>query len=208
MQVTVITATTNPMDVIGIAAGMCYGKPEPSPKRVRRCAKAGHMSVFEHASATFIVEGISRACLAQLTRHRIASYSVMSQRYCKVDAGSLWYVTPPSVVGTDAESRFRAQTSDAMWSYQAAIEEGMKPEDARYLLPEATKTSLVMTINARSLQNFLTLRLDSHAQWEIRELALEIERELMDWDEQWSELMVLLMALRIMRAARELEAEE
>lgn len=208
MKVTVITATTNPMDVIGIAAGMCYGKPTPSPKRVRRCAKAGHMSVFEHASATFIVEGISRACLAQLTRHRIASYSVMSQRYCKVDAGSLWYVTPPSVVGTDAESRFRAQMSDAMWSYQAAIEEGMKPEDTRYLLPEATKTSLVMTINARSLQNFLTLRLDSHAQWEIRELALEIERELMDWDEQWSELMVLLMALRIMRAARELEAEE
>lgn len=57
MKVTVITATAAPMDVIGIAAGMCYGKPEPSPKRVRRCAKAGHMSVFEHASATFIVDG-------------------------------------------------------------------------------------------------------------------------------------------------------
>lgn len=150
MEATVLTATANPMDVIGIAAGMCYGKPTPSPKRVRRCAENGHMSVFEHASATLKIEGISRACLAQLTRHRIASYSVMSQRYCKVDAGSLWYVTPPSVVGTDAELRFRAQTSDAMWSYQAAIEEGMKPEDARYLLPEATKTSLVMTINARS----------------------------------------------------------
>ena len=122
MQLTVLTATANPMDVIGIAAGMCYGKPTPSPKRVRRCAKAGHMSVFEHASATFMVEGISRACLAQLTRHRIASYSVRSQRYCKVDARGLWYVTPPSVVGTDAESLFRAQASDAMWSYQAAIE--------------------------------------------------------------------------------------
>ena len=196
MQLTVLTATANPMDVIGIAAGMCYGKPTPSPKRVRRCAKAGHMSVFEHASATFMVEGISRACLAQLTRHRIASYSVRSQRYCKVDARGLWYVTPPSVVGTDAESLFRAQASDAMWSYQAAIEEGMKPEDARYLLPESTKTSLVMTINASSLQNFLTLRLDSHAQWEIRELALEIERELMDRDKQWCELMVLLMEAR------------
>lgn len=196
MKVTVLTATTAPMDVIGIAAGMCYGKPEPSPKRVRRCAKAGHMSVFEHASATFMVEGISRACLAQLTRHRIASYSVMSQRYCKVDAGGLWYVTPPSIVGTDAEARFRAQTSDAMWSYQAAIEDGMKPEDARFLLPEATKTSLVVTINARSLQNFLTLRIDGHAQWEIRELALEIERALMDYSKQWSELMVLLMEVR------------
>lgn len=195
MRVTVIADTPNPMDVIGIAAGMCYGKPTPSPKRVRRCAKAGHMSVFEHATATLQIEGISRACLAQLTRHRIASYSVTSQRYCEV-GGNDWCVIPPSVVRTGAESRFRAQASDAMWSYQAAIDEGTKPEDACYLLPEATKTSLVMTINARSLQNFLTLRLDSHAQWEIRKLALEIERELMDWDEQWSELMVLLMGVR------------
>ena len=192
MQVTVITATTNPMDVIGIAAGMCYGKPTPSPKRVRRCAEAGHMSVFEHASATLKIEGISRACLAQLTRHRIASYSVTSQRYCEV-GGEDWCVIPPSVVGTDAESRFRAQASDAMWSYQAAIDEGAKFEDARYLLPEATKTSLVMTI---SLQNFLTLRLDSHAQWEIRSLAAEVEWVLMDHNKQWYQLMELLQEVR------------
>lgn len=196
MQVTVIAATQSPMDVIGIAAGMCYGKPTPSPERVRRCAKAGHMSVFEHASATFKIEGISRACLAQLTRHRIASYSVTSQRYCEVGGGD-WCVIPPGIVGTDAESRFRAQASDAMWSYQAAIEEGMKPEDARYLLPEATNTSLVMTINARSLQNLFTLRLDAHAQWEIRELAATIERELeRRCDGQWPEL------IRILREAR------
>lgn len=196
MKVTVLTATANPMDVIGIAAGMCYGKPEPSAKRVRRCAEQGHMSVFEHATATLKIEGISRACLAQLTRHRIASYSVMSQRYCKVDAGSLWYVTPPSIVGTDAEARFRAQAYDAMWSYQAAIDEGAKPEDARFLLPEATKTSLVMTINARSLQNLLTLRLDAHAQWEIRSLAVEVEWVLMDHNKQWYMLMGLLREVR------------
>ena len=197
MEVTVLADTVNPMDVIGIAAGMCYGKPEPSPKRVRRCAEQGHLSVFEHASATLKIEGISRACLAQLTRHRIASYSVMSQRYCKVDAGSLWYVTPPSIVGTEAEARFRAQAYDAMWSYQAAIEEGMKPEDARYLLPEATKTSLVMTINARSLQNLFMLRLDAHAQWEIRELAVTIERELeCRCDGQWPELIRILREVR------------
>ena len=103
---------------------------------------------------------------------------------------------PPSVVGTDAESRFRAQASDAMWSYQAAIDEGAKFEDARYLLPEATKTSLVMTINARSLQNFLTLRLDSHAQWEIRSLAAEVEWVLMDHNKQWYQLMELLQEVR------------
>lgn len=195
MQVTVITATAAPMDVIGIAAGMCYGKPTPSPKRVRRCAKAGHMSVFEHASATLQIEGISRACLAQLTRHRIASYSVMSQRYCKV-GGEDWYVVPPSIVGADAEVRFRAQACDAMWSYQAAIDEGATFEDARYLLPESTKTSLVMTINASSLQNFLTLRLDSHAQWEIRKLAGAIEWELRCEGPQWSDLIDLLREAR------------
>lgn len=195
MKVTVITATSNPMDVIGIAAGMCYGKPTPSPKRVRRCAKAGHMSVFEHASATLQIEGISRACLAQLTRHRIASYSVMSQRYCKV-GGEDWYVVPPSIVGADAEVRFRAQACDAMWSYQAAIDEGATFEDARFLLPEATKTSLVMTINARSLQNFLALRLDCHAQWEILSLAAEVEWALEGIDGQWSELMKVLREAR------------
>lgn len=196
MRVTVIAATTNPMDVIGIVAGMCYGKPTPSPERVRRCAENGHMSVFEHASATFKIEGISRACLAQLTRHRIASYSVRSQRYCEVGGGD-WCVIPPGVVGTDAESRFRAQASDAMWSYRAAIDEGAKFEDARYLLPEATKTSLVMTINARSLQNLFTLRLDSRAQWEIRELVETIERELeRRCDGQWIELIGILREVR------------
>jgi len=197
VQVTVITATTNPMDVIGIAAGMCYGKPTPSPKRVRRCAKAGHMSVFEHATATLQIEGISRACLAQLTRHRIASYSVMSQRYCKVDAGSLWYVAPPSIVDTDAEVLFRYRMTVCMDEYLHMLACGVKPEDARYLLPEATKTSLVMTINARSLQNFLALRLDSHAQWEIRELAVTIERELeCRCDGQWPELIRILREVR------------
>lgn len=191
MQVTVLSATPAPMDVVGIAAGMCYGKPEPSAKRVRRCAKVGHMSVFEHASATLRIEGISRACLAQLTRHRIASYSVRSQRYCEV-GGNDWCVIPPSVVGTGAESLFREQAIDAMWSYRAAIDDGTKPEDARYLLPEATKTSLVMTINARSLQNFLTLRLDSHAQWEIRSLAAEVEWVLMDHNKQWYQLIRIL----------------
>lgn len=80
---------------------------------------------------------------------------------------------------------------------KAAIDEGMKPEDARYLLPEATKTSLVMTINARSLQNLFTLRLDSHAQWEIRELAVTIERELeCRCDGQWCELIGILREAR------------
>lgn len=196
MKVTVIATTTAPMDVIGIAVGMCYGKPEPSAKRVRRCAENGHMSVFEHASATLQIEDISRACLAQLTRHRIASYSVMSQRYCKVDNRKMWYVAPPSFQGTELESLYRIEMYRGLDEYEYAISRGVKPEDARFLLPEATKTSLVMTINARSLQNFLTLRLDSHAQWEIRELAEAIERELGHIGGQWDELIGILREAR------------
>ena len=85
MEVRVIVATDNPMDVISVAAGTCYGKSDASAKRVRNCYTAGHFSVFEHASVMLEVRGISRACMAQLTRHRLVSFCVESQRYCKYD---------------------------------------------------------------------------------------------------------------------------
>ena len=187
MEVTVIEATREPMTLIGIAAGTCYGRPWPSHDRVRRCVANGHTSVLEHASATFRIEGISRSCLAQLTRHRIASYSVESQRYREVGRGD-WYVTPPSLEG-DELGAYRAAMESAMVAYEDALAHGMRKEDARYLLPMATRTTLVMTINARSLQNFLSLRLDRAAQWEIRGLAAEMEKELASRDEEWAALL-------------------
>lgn len=187
MDVTVIEATREPMTLIGIAAGTCYGRTWPNHDRVRHCVANGHTSVLEHASATFRIEGISRACLAQLTRHRIASYSVESQRYREVGRGD-WYVTPPALEGDELDA-YRAAMEATMVAYEDALAHGVRKEDARYLLPMATRTTLVMTINARSLQNFLSLRLAPSAQWEIRELAAEMEKELAARDEEWAALL-------------------
>ena len=195
MRVTAIRATESPMQLISEAAGMCYGKDDYNEKRVRRCIANGHTSVIEHVSATFRIEGISRSCLAQLTRHRMASFSVMSQRYCEV-GGDDWYAVQPSVVEAGEEVGFCAEMEKAAKAYHRLLAKGVKKEDARFLLPEATKTSLIMTINARSLMNFLKLRLDKSAQWEIRELAEQIEQTLMEIGGEWSELMALLREVR------------
>lgn len=195
MKVCIIRATENPMHAISTAAGMCYGKEEYSSKRVERCMRNGHTSVAEHVSATFCIVGISRSCLAQLTRHRMASFSVMSQRYCEV-GGDDWYVVPPSVIDAGEEVGFCAEMEKAAKAYRRMLSKGVRKEDARFLLPEATKTSLVMTMNMRSLQNFLSLRLDKSAQWEIRELAEKIEQILMEMGCEWSELMALLREVR------------
>lgn len=100
MGVSIITATENPMDVISLAAGCCYNKDNVSNKRVATCISAGHLSVLEHASVCFRVDGVSRSLSHQLVRHRMASYCQQSQRYCKIDTKSSdWYVMPPSFNG-------------------------------------------------------------------------------------------------------------
>ena len=187
MEVRIIKATENPVDVIAFAAGICYGKRDTDPRRVRACFKAEHLSVFEHASATFLIEDISRACMAQLTRHRLCSFCVESQRYCKYDlSNDEWYVKPPAF---DASGKyFDKCMRDAASHYAVNIRGGMKPEDARYLLPEATKTSMVMTCNVRQLFHIFDMRDDSAAQWEIRELVRAIADALRGHSDQWDEL--------------------
>ena len=192
MSVTVIAATERPLDVISIAAGNCYGNPNSDHKRVARCARNGHMSVFEHASATFMLEGVSRALMAQLTRHRLASFSIRSQRYCKLEPGTEWYVIPPKV--RDSYSSlipFVSAMEESERRYFELIDDGMKPEDARFVLGEAAKTCIVVTMNVRELFHVLDLRDSQHAQWEIRECAREMESAAMKWSDQWRELMLL-----------------
>ena len=188
MDVKVISATQWPAFVCSTAAGICYGKDNASRKRLRTCFNADHLSVFEHASATFSVEGISRACMAQLTRHRLASFCVESQRYCKYDeaffAGD-WYVIPPQFF-EDHPAEFAEHMERCADAYRGAIMAGVKAEDARYLLPEATKTNLIVTMNARQLFHVADMRMDSAAQWEIRDLARVMLRELKDEGDEWA----------------------
>lgn len=189
MKVTIVSATPNPMEVASLAGGICYGKTDYSPKRVERCVRAGHTTVIEHCVVTFIVEGISRACSHQLVRHRIASYNQESQRYCKYDLkGTEWYVVPPDL---DDKTYFENQMRMCAISYMGAVKTGVKPEDARYMLGEAAKTKLIVTMNARVLFNFLDLRTDKAAQWEIRRMAEEIERQVSGINSQWLELLSL-----------------
>ena len=190
MEVYAMTCTSRPIDAISVAAGFCYGKSDAKDKRVARCIASGHLSVLEHASITFEIFGISRACMAQLTRHRMASFCVESQRYCKYDEelfeGEDWYVIPPAfdcdVVSRDAYKSFVKQDAE---HYMIAVNSGIKPEDARYLLPNAMKTNLVMSCNARELFHILEMRLDGAAQWEIRELAEKLKEAAKAVSPQW-----------------------
>jgi len=129
----------------------------------------GHHSVLEHVSITFAIDSISRACSHQLVRHRIASYSQQSQRYVKYD--KINYVIPPSIE-KDKEIciGFEKFMEDISHNYKDLIELGIKPEDARYILPNAVATNITMTVNARELIEMCKLRLCSTAQWEIRNM--------------------------------------
>ena len=177
MKIKFVSRTENPIDVIAKGAGTSYGKEDASEKRVISCFKSGHMGVFEHACLTVRIEGISRACSHQLVRHRLASFVQQSQRYCRIDVDSDdWYVKPKVFDGIDHRvidepEWFDCMMRDAARAYNEALEFGIKPEDARYLLPEATKTNITMTVNVRELYHFLDMRTDKAAQWEIRWLS-------------------------------------
>lgn len=189
MDVQIISATKRPLEVISIAAGTSYGKDNFSEKRVWTCWNNGHMSVFEHAVFTARIEGISRACSHQLVRHRMASFVQESQRYCKIDTESNdWYVKPDwfKDFTENGKDVFEQHMKAAANRYNAALKLGCKPEDARYLLPEATKTSLTMTMNVRELYHFLDLRMDKNAQWEIRNLADMVIDALQTESGQWA----------------------
>lgn len=190
MSIEIVSATESPIDVISLAAGNCYNKRNVSAKRVNTCVKAGHTSVLEHASVTFRVGGISRACSHQLVRHRMASFCQESQRYCKYDFdGDDWYVMPEVFSGEGVGAYAFSETMrEAATNYQTALDFGIKPEDARYLLPEATKTSIVVTMNARELFHFLELRLSLSAQWEIRNMAGNLLGAVAEINDQWAEL--------------------
>lgn len=181
MKVTLISHTPEPEKLIASAAKLCYSSSdvqslmnglttEKIEAFIKKLTDLGHQSPLEHCTFTFGVEGVSRALLAQLTRHRIASYSVKSQRYVK--EGQFEYITPKAIEEDDILFlEYIKLMKDIQSFYNLAINRGIQAEDARFILPNACSTQIIMTMNIRSLLNFFELRCCERAQWEIREMA-------------------------------------
>lgn len=208
LKVFLVAHTPMPEHVVSAAAKMCYsdagaealldGMTDESAQRfLHMLGEIGHESPIEHASFTFAIEGVSRSLLAQITRHRIASFSVQSQRYVRKDAFS--YIVPPEIEKNaqalalfedtmellqqryDELAQLLAAQRRAEFESQGLSEKEIAKktekaaiEDARYVLPNACETKMIVTMNARSLLNFFRLRCCNRAQWEIRELAWQM----------------------------------
>ncbi len=192
MNVALIRHTLSPEEVVALGARLCYSKARVNDLRERVEAKEqdefvqkimtmGHESVLEHASFTFGIEGVSRTLLAQITRHRLASFSVQSQRYVSYEKG-FGYIVPPKIeaLGTEAVAEFERQMDTmhqwyVQWQEKLGAGEGGN-EDARFVLPGACETRMMVTMNVRELRHFFSLRMCTRAQWEIRALATEMHR--------------------------------
>ena len=159
--------------LVELAASICVDKLDnPSDKGFEKAIKSGHYSILEHLPLTFLIEDISRACSHQLVRHRIASYSQMSQRYAKVDINEEWYIEPESIVtySRNIIDKYRDLMDNIAEFYQEMISKNIPNEDARMVLPNACFTSIMVSMNARSLMEAATLRTCNRAQWEIRQM--------------------------------------
>lgn len=175
MKVELLDCTTDPLFVIAMAARTCYNSRSKDQvnKRadfVKGLIKSGHETPLEFASATFDINGISRICQNQLVRHRHASFCVLSERYVDI---SKMEITFPYEVLRQYEGAID-YVSEAKRIYKDLLALGVKREDARFLLPQGINTNVCVNMNFRALRHFLKLRLDKHAQWEIRKVAMEI----------------------------------
>ncbi|WP_027365660.1 FAD-dependent thymidylate synthase [Desulfotruncus alcoholivorax] len=201
LKVELLRYSEEPEELVAMAAKLCYSpagiadlkagvSSKDQSEFVKKLTDMGHLSPVEHANFTFGIEGVSRSLLAQITRHRIASFSVKSQRY--VGEGSLEnsggggvfnYVIPPRIIelGDDEVREFQRQMEKIQqwydyWLDKLAAHGEYAKEDARFVLPNAAETKLVVTMNARQLMHFFSVRCCNRAQWEIRSLATEMLR--------------------------------
>jgi len=195
LKVILLRHTPSPEETVAMAAKLCYSpsnitslkdKIEAKDQKsfVGKLIQMGHMTPIEHPTFTFAIEGISRACSHQLVRHRLASYSQQSQRYVSEEAG-FDYVIPP-VIKEDKEltRAFVAFMKEAQRTYNTMVkklnEKEIKGEsanqDARFILPNAAETKIMVTMNARELLHFFRQRCCNRAQWEIRKMSEEMLR--------------------------------
>jgi thymidylate synthase (FAD) len=190
MKVYLISYTSNPELIVAVAARTSFksetpikileklSKPENAEKikkDISDLLRHNHLSPIEHASFTFAIEGVSRTCTHQLVRHRIASYTQQSQRFVKVDTSSEdWFVIPRTLEEGGLREEFKEKMRIIASWYEELSNKGVEKEDARFILPQATKTNIVVTMNARELLHFFNLRLCARTQWELREVAIEM----------------------------------
>ena len=182
MTIELLASTPNPELTIAHAASTCYdSKPKdltPARKMIKAIIRSGHESCVEHASATFVLDGISRVVTHELVRHRIGfSYSQRSQRYVNENQPS--YVIPEEIAGSPKALEVFQEAMNAAWAAYSKLQAvGMRNEIARYVLPNACTTKITVTANFRAWRNFLKLRCSKRAQPEIRELAYKLLDEL------------------------------
>lgn len=170
MKVTLLRHTLSPEELVGFAAALCCkGKNLDAARRT--AMSCGHESVAEHASFTFHVENVSRVLLAQITRHRLASFSVESQRYCGVEPE---WIVPPTVSAKGFKLSYLAHCERSYELFCDMVRCGVPEEDARYAIPQGAQCNLMVTMNVRQLRHFFSLRCCTRAQWEIRDLADEM----------------------------------
>ena len=182
MHVELLYHTPDPERAIATAARLCYAPvgaaelmetmPDERVKSVLSTIMAsGHFSTLEHASYTFAIDGVSRALTHQLVRHRLASFNQQSQRYVKFKDG-VDVVVPDTVSATpETQAVFDEAIEACVSAYRKLLDAGVPAEDARYLLPNAAESKIVVTMNVRELLHFFNLRCCNRAQWEIREMA-------------------------------------
>lgn len=190
LKVILLRHTLSPEETIALSAKLCYSKSTIEDLKdkisrkdqtafIEKLMGMGHESVLEHVTFSFGVEGVSRVLLAQLTRHRIASFSVQSQRYVSYENG-FGFIMPESIeaLGEEAVQQYQKQmdTIESWYvEWQKRLGKGEKSnEDARFVLPNACETRLVVTMNVRELRHFFSLRMCNRAQWEIRKMAEEM----------------------------------
>lgn len=184
MQVKLLSHTPDPEKIVAAAARLCYSAsnidtllqldPDAAARLIRKVLGLGHLSVLEHVTCSFGVEGISRACSHQLVRHRVASYSQQSQRYVS-HSDPFAAVVPQSISENGAlYARYRDLMGQIHTTYAELLDAGVPAEDARFVLPNAATTKIVISMNARELHHFFALRCCRRAQWEIRALATQM----------------------------------
>ena len=196
MKCELVRHTLSPEEMVAMGAKLCYSGAHvedllhrivanDQSAFVEKILGMGHESVLEHACFTFAIEGVSRVLLAQITRHRLASFSVQSQRYVSYASG-FGYVIPPQIkaLGEDAVRDYEEQMAKlqewyVQWQERLGRTGEGTNEDARFVLPGACETRMLVTMNVRELRHFFSLRMCNRAQWEIRALATEMHRQCM-----------------------------